>query len=172
MIVQDILYFSGARMPAMLMTLKVRLKVRKTAGKKLRRAMGCARFVHNFLLSETKSDYEDWTKSDYEDWLEEKGSRLIYGEAFSPEEAEALCIRPEAVGKYSFNYRLKLLKKQYPFPVTDAPAQILQQECRRPAGACKRFFEGKGGYPRFKRIRALSAGGRPPEASATRSSCA
>ena len=71
-------------MPAMLMTLKVRLKVRKTAGEKLRRAMGCARFVHNFLLSETKSDYEDW--------LEEKESRLIYGEAFSPEEAEALCV--------------------------------------------------------------------------------
>ena len=38
-------------MPAMLMTLKVRLKVRKTAGEKLRRTMGCARFVHNFLLS-------------------------------------------------------------------------------------------------------------------------
>ena len=136
-------------MPAMLMTLKVRLKVRKTAGEKLRRAMGCARFVHNFLLSETKSDYEDWP--------EEKESRLIYGEAFSPEEAEALCVRPEAVSKYSFNYRLKLLKKQYPFLVTDAPAQILQQECRRPAGACKRFFEGKGGYPRFKR-RGASAG--------------
>ena len=149
MVVQGILYFSGARMPAMLMTLKVRLKVRKTAGEKLRRAMGCARFVHNFLLSETKSDYEGW--------LEEKESRLIYGEAFSPEEAEALCVRPEAVSKYSFNYRLKLPKKQYPFPVSDAPAQILQQECQRLAGACKRFFEGKGGYPRFKR-RGASAG--------------
>ena len=67
-------------MPAMLMTLKVRLKVRKTAGEKLRRAMGCAR-------------------------------------------------------KYSFNYRLKYLKKQYPFLVTDAPAQILQQECQLLSGA-------------------------------------
>ena len=130
-------------MPAMLMTLKVRLKVRKTAGEKLRRAMGCARFVHNALLYERDCDYRDWP--------EEKESRLIYGEAFSPEEAEALCARPEAVSKYSFNYRLKYLKKQYPFLVTDAPAQILQQECQRLAGACKRFFEGKGGYPRFKR---------------------
>ena len=114
-------------MPAMLMTLKVRLKVRKTAGEKLRRAMGCARFVHNALLYGRDCDYRDWP--------EEKESRLIYGEAFSPEEAEALCARPEAVSKYSFNYRLKYLKKQYPFPVTDAPAQILQQECQRLAGA-------------------------------------
>ena len=47
-------------MPAMLMTLKVRLKVRKTAGEKLRRAMGCARFVHNALLYERDFDYRDY----------------------------------------------------------------------------------------------------------------
>ena len=90
-------------MPAMLMTLKVRLKVRKTAGEKLRRTMGCARFVHNALLYERDCDYRDWLEE-----KEEKESRLIYGEAFSPEEAEALCVRPEAVSKYSFSFVVKV----------------------------------------------------------------
>ena len=51
----------------------------------------------------------------------------------------------------------------YPFLVTDAPAQILQQECQRLAGACKRFFEGKGGYPRFKRRGASAESIRYPQ---------
>ena len=145
-------------MPAMLMTLKVRLKVRKTAGEKLRRTMGCARFVHNTLLYERDCDYRDW--------LEEKESRLIYGEASSPEEAEALCVRPEAVSKYSFNYRLQQLKKLYPFPAADTHSQVLQQECQRLALAFKRFCEGKGGYPRYKRKGAVT------ERSVIRSMCA
>ena len=114
-------------MPEMLKTLKVRLKTPEKAAVRLRRAMGCARFVHNFLLSETKSDYEDY--------LDELESRLIYGEAHSIEEAQALCVRPEPVSRFSFNYRLKYLRKQYPFL----------------AAAFRRFYEKKGGYPRFKR---------------------
>ena len=142
-------------MPAMLMTLKVRLKVRKTAGEKLRRTMGCARFVHNTLLYERDCDYRDWP--------EEKESRLIYGEAFSPEEAEALCVRPEAVSKYSFNYRLQQLKELYPFLASDTHSQVLQQECQRLALAFKRFCEGKGGYPRYKRKGAVTESIRYPQ---------
>ena len=142
-------------MPEMVMTLKVRLKVRKTAGEKLRRAMGCARFVHNYLLFETKTDYEDY--------LDELESRQCFGEASSRDEAKSLCVRPETVNKYSFNYRLKILKKQYPFLAADAPAQALQQECQRLAGAFKRFYEGKGGYPEFRRKGTVSESIRYPQ---------
>ncbi len=130
-------------MPDMLRTLKVRLKPPLKAAVRLRRAMGCARFVHNFLLFETKSDYEDF--------LDELESRQCFGEALSRKEAEALCVRPEPVSKFSFNYRLRQLKELYPFLTADTHSQVLQQECQRLSGAYRRFFEGKGGYPRFKR---------------------
>ena len=94
-------------MPDMLRTLKVRLKTPLKAEVRLRRAMGCARFVHNALLYERDFDYRD-----YPDEIE---SRQCFGEASSHEEAEALCVRPEAVSKYSFNYRLQQLKELYPF---------------------------------------------------------
>ena len=130
-------------MPDMLRTLKVRLKTPLKAAVRLRRAMGCARFVHNFLLFETKSDYGDF--------LDELESRQCFGEALSRKEAEALCVRPEPVSKFSFNYRLRQLKELYPFLTADTHSQVLQQECQRLSGAYRRFFEGKGGYPRFKR---------------------
>ena len=121
-------------MPDMLRTLKVRLKTPLKAAVRLRRAMGGARFVHNFLLFETKSDYEDF--------LDELESRQCFGEAFSRKEAEALCIRPEPVSKFSFNYRLRQLKELYPFLAADIHSQVLQQECQRLALAFKRF-EGR-----------------------------
>ena len=145
-------------MPDMLRTLKVRLKPPLKAEVRLRRAMGCARFVHNFLLFETKSDYEDF--------LDELESRQCFGEALSRKEAEALCVRPEPVSKFSFNYRLRQLKKLYPFIAADTHSQELLQECQRLSGAYRRFFEGKGGHPQYKRKGAVT------ERSVIRSMCA
>ena len=142
-------------MPYMLRTHKVRLKTPLKAAVRLRRAMGCARFVHNFLLFETKSDYEDF--------LDELESRQCFGEALSRKEAEALCVRPEPVSKFSFNYRLRQLKKLYPFIAADTHSQELLQECQRLSGAYRRFFEGKGGYPRYKRKGAVTESIRYPQ---------
>ena len=110
-------------MPEIATTLKVRLKTSAKVAAKLRRAMDCARFVHNPLLHE-----RDFVCRDY---LDEIKSRQCFGKALSRNEAAARWVRPEAVSKFCFNYRLRQLKKHYPFLAADAHSPVLQQECRR-----------------------------------------
>ena len=122
-------------MPELSKPLKLRLKTFAKVAVKLRRAMDCARFVHNPLRYE-----RDFACRDY---LDEIKSRQCCGEALSRNEAAARCVRPEAVSKFCFNYCLRQLKKHYSFLAADAHSPVLQHECRKLCRSVATFFAGK-----------------------------
>lgn len=127
----------------MQLTCRRRLRIRKGMKHKLSCALGANRYIANTLLHETK---EDW-----QDYLDEIESRLIWGEASSRQDAQALCIKPHSPSCRSFCKRITVLRRQEAFLKTDSPAQCQQQTAKRLARSFERFFAGKGGHPRFKR---------------------
>ena len=107
------------------------------------RTAGCTRFVYNHLLFKCREDFREY--------LEEIDSRQSNGEALSRDEAKKLSFRPLCYkGITGLNYLLPDLRKEYPF-LQECPSQALQQKAQDLMSAYHRFFDGKGGLPRFKK---------------------
>ena len=126
----------------MRLAFKYKLRPTRKQEQAFRNFSGCCRFAYNALLGEEKEDYQEY--------LEELESRRCFGEALNEDEAKALCVKP-TLNQYSFNYALKRLKEEHPFLKEYCHSQVLQQKVMDLYEAFKKFFKGKGGYPKFKK---------------------
>ena len=126
----------------MRLAFKYKLRPNRKQEQAMRNFSGCCRFAYNALLAQEKEEYQEY--------LEELESRLCCGEALRKDEAKALCVKPK-LNQYTFNYALKKLKEEYPFLKAYCHSQVLQQKVMDLYEAFKKFFKGKGGYPKFKK---------------------
>ena len=105
---------------------------------------GCCRFAWNNVLAENIADYEDF-KDDLE-------MRQVWGEASSLEEAKAITDKLKPINSFTFNYAVGNLKnaKGNEF-LKDCYSHCLQSKMGDLYEAYSRFFEGKGGFPKYQR---------------------
>lgn len=120
-----------------------RLKPTPAQAVVLNNVVGCVRYSHNKVLADAKEDYQEY--------LEELESRLIWGEARTYKEAQAITSR-KSVGRAALSQNLTRLKKEpeHQF-LKEAFSQALQQGINDLAVAYKRFFDHQAGHPQFRK---------------------